>query len=109
MKASANGASIRKGWITATMTKDTWDTHDFKVKMLDWSAARGSRLAHTCRRCGRGFCGYTILGHGIWAIDVEGRALENSVSNQWLLEACPRVTSDNDDRDRKRLRDSAAQ
>jgi len=91
------------------MTENQWNTHDFRVKMLDWSATRGSRLAHTCRRCGRGFCRYSVLGHGVWAIDREGRALENRVSNQWLSEACPRVTNGNDDTDRKRLRDPEVQ
>ncbi len=91
------------------MAADQWATHDFKVKMLDWSAARGSRLAHMCRRCGRGFSRFTALSHGIWAIDSEGRALESSVSNQWLAESCPRATNENDDKDRKRLRDVVAQ
>jgi hypothetical protein len=91
------------------MTANHWDTHDFKVKMLDWSAARGSRLAHTCRCCGRSFCRFTMLDHGVWAIDGEGRALEDSVSTRWLSEACPRVTSEHDDRDRKRLRDPVGQ
>jgi hypothetical protein len=91
------------------MTENQWNTHDFKVKMLDWSAARGSRLAHMCRRCGRGFSRFTLLSHGVWAIDREGRTLENTVSNQWLSEPCPRATSGNDDKDRKRLRDSADQ
>jgi hypothetical protein len=89
--------------------KSPWETHDFKVKMLDWSTARGSRLAHTCRRCGRGFCRFTILVHGVWAIDSEGRALETDVSNQWLSEACPRAANESDDRDRKRLRDPIGQ
>lgn len=88
-----------------TMTENQWDTHDFKVKMLDWSPARGSRLAHTCRRCGRGFCRFTVLDHGVWAIDGEGRALQASVTSQWLSEACPRATVEQDDKDRKRLRD----
>ena len=91
------------------MTESQWNSHDFKVKMLDWSAARGSRLAHTCRRCGRGFCRYTVLSHGIWAIDGEGRALENNVSNQWLSEDCPRATNVTDEEDRKRLRDPVSQ
>jgi hypothetical protein len=90
------------------MIENLWDTHDFKVKMLDWSATRGSRLAHTCRRCGRGFCRFTLLTHGVWAIDGEGRALENSVSSRWLSEACPRVTGENDEKDRKRLREPTA-
>ncbi len=91
------------------MTEDQWATHDFKVKMLDWSAARGSRLAHMCRRCGRGFSRFTVLSHGVWAIDSEGRALESSVSSHWLSEACPRATNEDDDKERKRLRDPAAQ
>lgn len=91
------------------MTETQWNTHDFKVKMLDWSAARGSRLAHTCRRCGRGFCRFTLVGHGVWAIDGEGRTLETAVTNQWLSEACARVTNENDNNDRKRLRDPAGQ
>ncbi|HUY19961.1 MAG TPA: hypothetical protein VMV15_12115 [Candidatus Binataceae bacterium] len=91
------------------MVENRWDSHDFKVKMLDWSAARGSRLAHTCRRCGRGFSRFTVLSHGVWAIDGEGRALESTVSNQWLSEACPRASTENDDEDRKRLRDVVAQ
>ena len=91
------------------MTETQWNTHDFKVKMLDWSAVRGSRLAHTWRRCGRGFCRFTLVGHGVWAIDSEGRALETAVTNQWLSEACARVTNENDNNDRKRLREPAGQ
>jgi hypothetical protein len=91
------------------MNEDQWNTHDFKVKMLDWSVARGSRLAHTCRRCGRAFCRFTLLTYGVWAIDGDGHALEDAVTNQWLSEACPRVSNENDDRDRKRLRDSVSQ
>jgi hypothetical protein len=91
------------------MIENPWDTHDFTVKMLDWSAARGSRLAYTCRRCGRAFCRFTLLTHGVWAIDDEGRTLENSVSSRWLSEACPRITSENDNSDRKRLREPTGQ
>ena len=86
-----------------------WDTHDFTVKMLDWSAVRGSRLAHSCRRCGRRFSRFTLLAHGVCAIDGQGRNLENSVSTRWLGEACPRSTSDGDEQDRKRLREPVAQ
>jgi hypothetical protein len=91
------------------LTDSVWNSHDFKVKMLDWSAARGSRLIHTCRRCGRGFCRFTAVGQGIWAIDDEGRTLETVISDQWLSEACPTFTTENDDRDRKRLRDPLTQ
>jgi len=91
------------------MIENLWDTHDFAVKMLDWSAARGSRLAHTCRRCDRAFCPFALLSHGVWATDGEGRPLENSVTNRWLSEACPRIISENDDKDRKRLREATGQ
>lgn len=91
------------------MTETQRNTHDFKVKMLDWSAVRGSRLAHTGRRCGRRFCRFTLVGHGVWAIDSEGRALETAVTNQWLSEACARVANENDNNDRKRLREPAGQ
>jgi hypothetical protein len=86
-----------------SITKKPWATHDFKVKMLDWSAARGSRLAYTCRFCGRRFCCFTIQNHGAWATDGDGRALESTVSQRWLSEHCPRAFSASDDEDRKRL------
>ena len=87
------------------MTDAPWETHDFRVKMLDWSSARGSRLAHTCRRCGRGFSRFIHLSDGVWAIDDEGRALESAVTSRWLAEACNRSSIESDDSDRKRLRD----
>lgn len=89
--------------------ENRWATHDFKVKMLDWSSTRGSRLTHTCRRCGRGFSRFTLVNPGVWAVDGDGRALETAVTNQWLSEACQRVSSESDDRDRKRLRDPIIQ
>jgi hypothetical protein len=82
-----------------------WETHDFRVKMLDWSAARGSRLAHTCRRCGRGFTRFTALAHGVCAIDGQGRNLEASVSDRWLSEACPHTVNAQDEQDRNLLRE----
>ncbi len=78
-----------------------WETHDFTVKMLDWSAVRGSRLAHTCRRCGRRFTRFTALAHGVSAIDDQGRNLEPSVTSRWLSEACPRTVNAQDEQDRK--------
>jgi len=84
-------------------TKKPWDTHDFKVKMLDWSAARGSRLAYTCRYCGRRFCSFTLQNHSAWATDGDGRALEGAVNDRWLSEQCPRLFNAKDDEDRKRL------
>jgi hypothetical protein len=89
--------------------KRAWATHDFKVKMLDWSGARGSRLAYTCRLCGRRFCLFTIMNQGTWAVDGEGRALEHGVSARWLAESCPRLLNDRDDEDRKLLSRPSAQ
>ena len=85
--------------------KTPWDSHYFKVKMLDWSATRGSRLAYSCRRCGRVFCRFSIANQEAWAVDGEGRALETLVSRRWLSEQCPHLTSIHDDEDRKRLRE----
>jgi hypothetical protein len=85
-----------------------WATHDFTVKMLDWSAARGSRLAYTCRRCGRKFCHFSFLSRDAWAIDGEGRSLDSMVSTRWLAEKCPRLFSAKDDEDRKQLSKSGA-
>ena len=86
-----------------------WQTHDFKVKMLDWSAVRGSRLAYSCRRCGRRFCRFSVQSAGTWAVDGEGRALEHTVSARWFAEDCPRVTNGKDDQDRMLLRDAVEQ
>jgi len=91
------------------MSKSSWDTHDFKVKMLDWSTARGSRLAYLCRFCGRRFCKFAKQDHETWAIDDDGRALDRAVSDRWLSEVCSRVFKTSDEDDRKRLREGAEQ
>jgi hypothetical protein len=80
-----------------------WNTHDFKVKALDWSATRGSRLAFSCRFCGRRFCRFSSLGRGTWAVDSDGHELENAVTERWLAERCPRLFGVQDEEDRKRL------
>jgi hypothetical protein len=80
-----------------------WKTHDFVVKMLDWSAVRGSRLAYACRRCGRRFCLFSAASREAWAVDGTGRALEGVVSDRWLSDECPRLFNAKDDEDRKRL------
>jgi hypothetical protein len=90
------------------LRKPPWQTHDFKVKMLDWSAARGSRLAYACRFCGRRFCQFTAQNQGTWAVDGDGRALENTVTERWLSEECPRLFSAKDEEDRKRLVNAVA-
>lgn len=84
----------------ALATKN-WETHDFAVKMLDWSAVRGSRLAYTCRRCGRRFCHFSAESRKVWAVDEEGRPLVATVSDRWLSEECPRLFTANDGEDRK--------
>jgi len=83
-----------------------WSTHDFVVKMLDWSSVRGSRLAYTCRRCGRKFCHFS-LSREVWAIDPSGRALDTAVSDRWLAEDCFRLFKIGDDEDRQRLSKAA--
>ena len=96
------------GSIRMQMNDNTpWGSHDFKVKMLDWSAARGSRLAYSCRRCGRVFCRFSIAHQEAWAVDGQGRALDPVVSQRWLSEQCPPSADINDDEDRKRLREPA--
>ena len=82
---------------------NNWDTHDFAVKMLAWSAVRGSTLEYRCRRCGRNFHQFTAASRDVWAVDAEGRALEGNVSDRWLSDKCPRLFSVKDDEDRKRL------
>lgn len=91
-----------------SLAPNNWQSHDFIVKMLDWSAVRGSRLSYTCRRCGRKFCLFTAVSQGTWAVDTEGRALEGMVSDRWLAEQCPRLFNAKDDEDRKRLVKAAA-
>lgn len=86
-----------------TVSGNHWKTHDFAVKMLDWSAARGSRLSYRCRRCGRNFSHFSAASQNIWAVDGAGMALEGSVSDRWLSEECPRLFTVKDDEDRKRL------
>jgi hypothetical protein len=82
---------------------NNWPTHDFVVKMLAWSAVRGSTLEYTCRRCGRRFCDFAADSRRGWAVDGADRALEGTVSERWLSEECPRLFSPRDDEDRKRL------
>lgn len=86
-----------------TIADNNWATHDFAVKMLDWSAARGSRLAYRCRRCGRNFQHFSLASRNVWAVDDQRRPLEDIVSNRWLSEACPRISGVRDDEDRRRL------
>jgi hypothetical protein len=90
------------------MLETNWGTHDFTVKMLDWSAARGSRLAYSCRRCGRKFSFFSLVSRDARAMDGEGRQLDSIISNRWLAEECPRSSSPKDDEDRKQLSKSGA-
>lgn len=87
---------------------NNWQTHDFAVKMIAWSASRGSTLKYRCRRCGRDFHQFTAASHDMWAVDGEGRPLQSIISNRWLAEGCPRSFCATDDEDRKQLSSSAA-
>jgi hypothetical protein len=82
---------------------NNWDSHDFAVKMLAWSAVRGSTLEYRCRRCGRQFHQFAAASRDVWAVDEEGHALETIVSDRWLSDKCPRLFTVKDDEDRKRL------
>lgn len=88
------------------MPKTPWETHDFKVTMLDWSADRGFRLAHLCRLCGRRFCQFTLVrGQGPWAVDSKGYALDSDVSDDGYQKNS-HVSLRRDENDRKRPDDA---
>lgn len=91
------------------MLKTSWQTHNFKVKMLDWSADRGSRLAYLCRLCGRRFCMFAKQGGKIWAVDGDGHAIGVAANERWLSEACPPLFKAGDENDRKRPDEGAEQ
>ena len=82
---------------------NNWKTHDFTVKMLAWSAVRGSTLEYRCRRCGRNFHQFSAASRTVWAVNGEGQALEDGVSDRWLSDPCPRVFRVKDEEDRERL------
>lgn len=86
-----------------TISANNWDTHDFTVRMLDWSPVKGSKLVYRCRRCGRNFHNFSAESRNVWAVDEDGRALENAISDRWLSENCPRLLNVKDDEDRRRL------
>ncbi len=88
-----------------TRKRTPWETHEFKVKTLEGSTsgAGGSRLAFTCRGCGRRFS-QTPSNRRTWAVDDNGRALEDAVTERWLAEECGHRPLAADDTDRKRLR-----
>jgi hypothetical protein len=86
---------------------ENWQSHDFAVKMLAWSASSGSTLEYRCRRCERKFRQFSAR-RDIWAVNGEGRALETIVSDKWLSDVCPHPIDPNDDRDRKRLSKAVA-
>jgi len=78
-----------------------WRTHDWKVRTIESIAAGGgSRLAFTCRSCGRIF-NQTTINSRTWAVDAGGVALSDTVTNRWLAESCSRKPSDGDEDDRK--------
>ncbi len=83
-----------------------WRTHDWKVRTLESiSPGGGSRLAFTCRSCGRIF-NQTTINSRTWAVDALGVALSDGVTTRWLEESCPRRPGDSDEDDRKQLKNS---
>ncbi len=85
-----------------------WKTHDWKVRTIESiSAGGGSRLAFTCRRCGRAF-NQTTLNRRTWAVDGAGVALADEVTDRWLAEKCEHHPAKTDDADRGKLKYSPA-
>jgi hypothetical protein len=84
--------------------RTAWDSHDFKVKTLDgsMSGAGGTRLGFTCRNCGRKFS-QTPVNRRTWAVNDQGTALEDAVTDRWLAEDCLHRAGATDEDDRKRF------
>jgi len=82
-----------------------WESHEFRVKTLDGSAAGagGARLGFSCRNCGRKFA-QTPATRRTWAVNDAGLALDDAVTDRWLDENCLRHPGATDDDDRKPLR-----
>jgi hypothetical protein len=87
-----------------SVTASAWKTHDWKVKTLESVIpGGGSRLAFTCRGCGRSF-NQTTLNRRTWAVDAGGVALADEVTGRWLVEKCERRPAKTDDEDRGKLK-----
>ena len=82
-----------------------WESHEFRVKTLDATAAGagGARLGFACRNCGRKFA-QTPATRRTWAVNDAGLALDDAVTDRWLDENCLRHPGATDDDDRKLLR-----
>ena len=85
--------------------KPPWDSHEFRVKTLDGTAAGagGARLGFSCRNCGRKFA-QTPATRRTWAVNDAGLALDDAVTDRWLDQNCLRHPGATDDDDRKLLR-----
>ena len=84
-----------------------WRTHDWKVRTIESIApGGGSRLAFTCRSCGRIF-NQTTINSRTWAVDTGGTALSDNVTTRWLAESCARRPGDSDEDDRKQFKNSS--
>jgi hypothetical protein len=85
--------------------KPPWESHEFRVKTLDGTAAGagGARLGFSCRNCGRKFA-QTPATRRTWAVNDAGLALDDTVTDRWLDENCLRHPGATDDDDRKLLR-----
>jgi len=85
-----------------------WRTHDWKVRTIESVVAGGgSRLAFTCRSCGRAFV-QTTLNRRTWAVDKGGVALSDEVTDRWLEGICLRRPGETDDDDRLMVKNAAA-
>jgi hypothetical protein len=77
-----------------------WRTHEWRVRTLESIVAGGgSRLGFTCRGCGKTF-NHNTINRRTWAVDAQGVALSDDVTNRWLKGECLRhpILADDDDR-----------
>src|SRR5260370_19015793 len=85
-----------------------WRTHDWKVRTIESIApGGGSRLAFTCRSCGRIF-NQTTINSRTWAADAVGVAFSDNVTTRWLPERCMSKTADGDGDDREQINKRSA-
>src|SRR5260370_38655325 len=85
-----------------------WRTHDWKVRTIESIApGGGSRLAFTCRSCGRIF-NQTTINSRTWAVDAVGVALSDNVTTRWLAGSFLRKPADADENDRKQFKNGSA-
>jgi len=87
----------------AVASKSPWESHDWKVKTLEFHPSNGSRLGFTCRSCERKFS-YTTGNNRAWAVNGEFVALADDISTRWLAQPCQGRPGHDDDADRLQLK-----